>query len=386
MRSLTRLLLPALLTLIPTSAALAQIAISVNDNKVMLVNGAVQVVQNPVPDTMTVIDLRSSPPRAVSEIPVPASVVGPPFSVAITPDEGLALVTSNQKIDPADRTKMANDNRMSVVDLTSNPPRVLTTLETGAAPAGVSINRQGTLALVANRGDGTVSAFTIQGKTVTASGKVQVGPNNSGPCHVMFTPDGKTALVTRDGDSFISVLSIDGTKVEYTKRDLTAGIRPYGIDITKDGSLAAVANIGRSSGDTDTVSLIDLKASPMRVVETIPVGQSPEGIKFSPDGKLLAVQVHNGSNKAKDSPFFNDAGKLLLYRFDGARLIGLAAAWVGHWGQGIAFSPDNKMILVGNMVERDVQVLRWDDVSLKDLGERIKVNGGSAALRTADKP
>jgi hypothetical protein len=122
MRSLTRLLLPALLTLIPTSAALAQIAISVNDNKVMLVNGAVQVVQNPVPDTMTVIDLRSSPPRAVSEIPVPASVVGPPFSVAITPDEGLALVTSNQKVDPADRTKTINDNHLSAVDLTSNRP------------------------------------------------------------------------------------------------------------------------------------------------------------------------------------------------------------------------------------------------------------------------
>jgi DNA-binding beta-propeller fold protein YncE len=386
MRSLTRLLLPALLTLIPTSAALAQIAISVNDNKVMLVNGAVQVVQNPVPDTMTVIDLRSSPPRAVSEIPVPASVVGPPFSVAITPDEGLALVTSNQKVDPADRTKTINDNRLSVVDLTSNPPRVLATLETGAAPAGVSINRQGTLALVANRGDGSVSVYSIQGKTVTPVGKVQVGPNNSAPCHAAITPDGKTALVTRDGDSFISVLSIDGTKVEYTKRDLSAGLRPYGIDISKDGAVAAVANIGRGGGDIDTVSLIDMKANPIRVVETIPVGQTPEGIKLSPDGKLLAVQVMNGSNKPKDSPFFYDAGKLLLYRVDGMRLIGLAAAWVGHWAQGIAFSPDNKVILVGNMVERDVQVLRWDDVSLKDLGERIKVNGGSAALRTADKP
>ena len=33
-----------------------------------------------------------------------------------------------------------------------------------------------------------------------------------------------------------------------------------------------------------------------------------------------------------------------------------------------------------------MQVLRWDDVSLKDMGERINVNGGSAAMRTADKP
>jgi DNA-binding beta-propeller fold protein YncE len=385
MRTLSPIL-AALVTLALAPAAPAQIAISANDNKVALVNGTVQVVQNPAPDTITVIDLKANPPRAVTEIPVPASVVGPPMSVAITPDEGLALVTSAMKVDPADRTKTINDNRVSVVDLSSNPPRVLATLEAGASPAGVSINRQGTLALVANRGEGTVSAFTIQGKTVTPVGKVAVGPANGGPSHVMFAPDGRTALVTRDNDHFISVLAIDGTKVEYTKRDLSAGMRPYGLDISKDGTIAAVANIGRGGGDTDTVSLIDMKANPVRVVETIPVGQTPEGIKLSPDGKFLAVVVMNGSNKAKDSPFFNDAGKLLLYRVDGMRLIGLAAAWIGHWSQGIAFSPDNKVILVGNMVEREVQVLRWDDVSLKDLGERIKVNGGSAALRTADKP
>jgi DNA-binding beta-propeller fold protein YncE len=387
MRSVPSLLLTALLSLALAPTTFAQIAISANDNKVARVDGAVQVVQNPAPDTITIIDLKANPPRAIAEIPVPASVVGPPFSVAITPAKGLALVAAAQKIDPADRTKAINHNRMSVIDLKSNPPRVLATLETGASPAGLSINRQGTLALVANRGEGTVSAFNIHGnKTVTPVGKVQVGPANGGPSHVMFTPDGKTALVTRDNDHFISVLSIDGTKVEYTKRDLSAGMRPYGLDISKDGSVAAVANVGRGGGDTDTVCLIDMKSNPLRVVETVSVGQTPEGIKFSPDGKLLAVVIMNGSEKPRSSPFYNDAGKLLLYRVEGMRLIGLAAAWIGHWSQGIALSPDNKVILVGNMVERDVQVLRWDDVSLKDLGERIKVNGGSAALRTADKP
>jgi hypothetical protein len=39
------------------------------------------------------------------------------------------------------------------------------------------------------------------------------------------------------------------------------------------------------------------------------------------------------------------------------------------------------VILVGNMVERNVQVLRWDGTSLTDRG-----SAGSAALRTADRP
>ena len=381
-----------LLTLTAVSAILAgptvahaQIAISANDNKVVNVNGVVQVVRNPAPDTITIIDLKASPPKMLAEIEAPASVVGPPFSVAITPDERLALVTAAMKIDLADSTKQAPDNRMSVIDLRATPPKVIATLETGAGPAGLSINRQGTLALVANRAEGTVSVYTIQGTTVTPAGKVTIADAKSGTSHAAITPDGKTALVTRDGDDRISILSIDGTKVEHTKRDLNAGLRPYGIDVASTGAFAAVANIGRGGGDADTVSLIDLRAQPPRVVDTVTVGQTPEGIKISPDGSHVAVVVMNGSNKPKESPFFNDGGKLVLLRVRGTSLVKVGEAPIGHWSQGAAFSPDSKTILVGNMVEKDVQVLRWDGRALRDTGVRIKVNGGSAAVRTADK-
>ncbi|HXA95729.1 MAG TPA: YncE family protein [Candidatus Dormibacteraeota bacterium] len=363
-------------------AALAEWAVSSNDNKVMLDNGVVKVLPNPAPDTATIIDLAVTPPKVVAEIPVPGSVVGPPMSVAITPDQGLALITSSTKVDPADATKTIPDNRLSVVDLRATPPAVIATLEAGKGAAGVSVNRQGSLALVANRAEGTVSVFTIQGKTVAPAGLVRLGDDKSGPSHVVFTPDGKTALVTRDGDSMVSILSVDGTKVEYSKRDLSAGLRPYGIDVAADGSVAVVANIGRGNGDNDTVSVIDLRANPIRVVETVTVGQTPEGIMLSPDGKLCAVQVMNGSNKPRESPFYNANGKLLLYRVDGTRLVPLAAAWIGRWAQGIAFSADNRTILVQNMVEREIQVLRWDGTTLQDTGQRIKTNGGPAAIRT----
>ena len=366
-------------------SARAEIAISANDNKVVLVNGAAQVVKSPAPDTVTVIDLKTSPPKVVAEIEVPTSVVGPPLSVAITPDEGLALVTAAMRIDPADPTKQIPDTRVSVIDLKASPPKVITTLEAGAGAAGLSINRQGTLALVANRSEGTVSVFTIQGQTVTPVGKVTIGDAKTGVSHAAFTPDGKTALVTRDGDDRVSVLSVDGTKVEYTKRDINAGLRPYGIDIAAAGSFAAVANIGRGGGDADTVSLIDLRLSPPRVVDTITVGQTPEGIKVSPDSKHVAVVVMNGSNKGKDSPFFNDNGKLVLLRVEGTTLRKVAEAPIGHWSQGAAFSADGKTILVGNMVEKNLQVLKWDGKKLRDTGARITVNGGSAAVRIADK-
>ena len=366
-------------------AAHGQLLLSTNDNKVELVNGVTRVATNPPPDTLTVFDTKSWPPSVVAELDVPGSVVGPPFSVAVAPDESIALVTANEKLDPSDPTKRIANNTMSVVDLKATPPRIVATLETGRAPAGVSINRAGTLALVANRAEGTVSIYTIQGTTVRPAGKVTVGDDKSGTSHVAISPDGTMALVTRDGDDRISVLSINGTRVEYTKRDLSAGLRPYGIDIASNGAFAAVANIGRGGGDADTVSLIDLKAKPPRVTSTVTVGQTPEGIKVSPDSSMVVAVVMNGSNKPKDSPFFHDGGKLVLLGVTGTDLSRLGEAPIGHWSQGAAFSPDGKHVFVGNMVEKAIQVLALDGTTLRDTGLRLAVKGGPAAIRFADK-
>jgi len=215
-------------------------------------------------------------------------------------------------------------------------------------------------------------------------GKVTLGDEKTGVSHAAITPDGKMALVSRDGDDRISVLSIEGTKVEHTKRDLNAGLRPYGVDISSKGDIAVVANIGRGQGDADTASLIDLRANPPRVVDTITVGQTPEGIKLSPDGSLVAIIAMNGSNKPRQSPFFNDHGNLVLLRVSGGKLSKVAEAPIGHWSQGAAFSPDGRTILVGNMVEKEVWVFEWDGSALKQTA-KLKVNGGSAAVRIADK-
>jgi DNA-binding beta-propeller fold protein YncE len=369
------------------SPSYAQIAVAANDNKVVNDNGTVKVVPNAPPDTVAIIDLKASPPRIIAEVQAPVSVSGPPLSVALTPDESLALVTASNKIDPSDPTKQTPDNRVSVIDLTASPPKVIATLEAGKGAAGISINRQGTLALVSNMVDGTVSVFTIQGKTVTPAGTVEVGGLKAGGGMVAIAPDGRTALVSRRDDNRVSVLSIDGSKVEYTKRDMTAGVRPIVLDIASNGAFAVVGSLaGGSTGDHDSVSLIDLTAKPPRVVDTIGVlGSTAEGLKISPDSSVVAVVVHNGSNRAKDSPFYNDAGKLVVVRVTGKMLSRVAEAPIGHWSQGAAFSPDSKTILVGNMVEKDYWVFQWDGSTLRDTGQRVKMNGGPAAIRTAEK-
>lgn len=366
------------------SAASAQIAVSANDNKAVLVNGATVVPDNPAPDTVTIIDLNASPPKVIGEVNAPTSVVGPPQSVAISKDESYALVTGAFKIDPTDPKKVVPNDALSVIDLKANPPTVIATLHAGKGAAGVSINRAGTLALVANRNEGTVSVFTIAGKTLTPAGTIDFGDVKSGPCHAAFTPDGKMALVTRDGDHKISILSVDGNTVIDTKKFMVGGYRPYGIEISARGDIALVGNQGGGQGDADTVSVIDLKANPPRVVDTISVGQTPEGVAMSGDGAYLAVTVMNGSNRAKTHPTFNDFGLLQVYSIDGTKLAKIDEAKVGHWCQGAAWSKDNKTVVIECMVEKNLQIFSFDGHSLKAAGT-IALSGGGAGLRTADR-
>jgi len=361
--------------------ARADLLISANDGKAELVNGVNTVPDNPLPDSVTIIDLATTPPKVAAEIQMPASLVGPPSSVAIARDESFALVTAATKIDPADKKKIVPDNIVSVIDLRASPPNVIATLAAGAGASGVAINRAGTLALVANRMEGSVSVFTIAGKALTVAGKIQLGDTKSGPSAVAFTPDGKRALVTRDGDSTISVLSVDGTKVSPSGRDIHAGLRPYALGISPRGDFAVVTNGGMGGGDDDTMSLIDLTANPPRTVDTVTVGASPESMTIAPDGRHIAVTVINGTNRPKDSPFFHARGRMPVFEVRQMKLVKVTEAPIGRWCQGAGWNKSSTLILMQCIVEQEIEMFKFDGKTLTPAGV-IKVKGGPAGIAT----
>jgi DNA-binding beta-propeller fold protein YncE len=359
--------------------AQAELFVSVQDGKQMLVDGSIKTLAGE--DTLALIEFNQGKASLYAEIPVPTSVIGPPTSVAVTPDGAIALVTAGFKRDPSDAARTLQNDQVSVVDLKSTPPRILDTVVVGKAPAGVSINRAGTLALVANHDDGTVSVLSIAGRKVTVIEQIRIGDSASGPMHVAFTPDGKRALVSRDGDHRVTVLAIDGSAVAVTKRDMYPGQRPDCIDVRAQGDLALVANVGKGQGDADTVSLIDLSAEPPRVVHTVSVGQTPESAFFSPDGRHVGVVVIGGSNKPASSPFHNAHGSFVLLRVEGKTLVPVASLPIGTWSQGMAFSADGRSVLVQNAAERQIQVLRIAGDRLQDTGQTLEFQGAPAAIR-----
>ena len=360
-------------------AAVPTYFLSLQDGRAGLTDGAPLV--RDANDSLAVVELAGDRLRVVHRLDLPVSLVGPPSSIAVAPGGRLALVTASTRRDPADAARVVAYDLVSVVALDpvgGAAPRVIANLHTGAGAAGVSINRAGTLALVANRVEGSVSVLSIEGGEVRVAGKVTLG-EKAGPSHVAFMPDGRRALVSRDGDHRVTVLAIDGTRVVPEQRDLVAGQRPYGLDIASDGAWAAVTNLGGGQGDADTVSLIDLQAGPPRVVDTVTVGQTPEGVFFAPDGRTIGVNVIDGSNKPAASPFHGVA-RFRQFRIVEGRLQPASELRGGQWLQGAAYASDGRAVLVQDAANRQLRLYRNEAGGLADTGACLNFDGAPCAL------
>lgn len=360
--------------------ARAEIILSANDAHSLNINGVSRTATDGAPDTLSVIDMAQKPPKIIASVNAPTSVNGPPMAVALSHDESFAIVTSANKVDPANPGKAIGDDQVTVIDLKASPPKIIQTTKAGVGAAGVAISPDGKLVLVANRAGGSLSIFHLDGNALQPIRTIDLG-NGSGPCGVVFTKDGKFALLTRD-DNVVSVLHIDGENVTLDPRPIISGLHPYTIDITSDGKLAAVSNMGRSDADVSTVALIDLTRLPFRVVEQAAVAAAPEGLRFSPDGKFLAVASQDNSSRPPTAPYATDHGVLRIFAVNGQKLSAVAEAPVGHWSQGVAFSRDGKTILVQNMVEKNIMAFDFDGARLT-AGASINVGAGAAAITSA---
>jgi DNA-binding beta-propeller fold protein YncE len=203
-------------------------------------------LREPGHDTLTIIDMsKPSALRIVATIPMDNTIIGPPTNLAITPKGDLALVANSVNGVAKDNGfAVVSDDRLFVVDLKANPPAIIATLNLGKRPSGMAINAAGTLALVTNRDDGTISVLSIEGKTVKLIDTVTVGTDKDSLSAVAITPDGRRALAVKSAINKVAVLAIDGAKVTYDKQDLPAGIWPYNVQITPNGKIAIIADTG----------------------------------------------------------------------------------------------------------------------------------------------
>ena len=351
------------------------------DNKITYgpkgqINGA------PGNDAVLVVDI-SDPvkPKIRANLPLTNSLLGPPTNLQITPDGKLGLVANSVvHVQDGNAWKSVPDDKLYVIDLTANPPKLIDTVTVGRQPSGLSISAKGDLALIANRDGKSVSVVSIQGMTVKAVGEV---PLEQQAAAVVIAPDGKRAFVCMNVVNKIGVLAIDGQKVTYDKSmDIPSALNPYNIDVTPDGKYVIASNTGAGKNNADAEVVIEATGPHPHVVDVMSPGTGPEGFAISPNGKIAAAPLLLGTGANDGDWFKTRTGELVVMSIgaDG-KLAVKARAPLGGLPEGIAYSPDSDYIYVGNFVDKDLQVFRINNGKPTQVGPNIKLPGQPASMR-----
>lgn len=145
-----------------------------------------------------------------------------PYNLGITPNGQLALTADNGNNGGSD----GNVDTVSVIDMQTNPPRVIDKVVVGDAPEGFAVSPTGRHAVAVllrgsnnNRTDwfynrnGSVVLLRIDGKKVTKAGEVEVRGLPEG---AVWSPDGRWLYVGNFLDEDISVLRLDGDTLVNT--------------------------------------------------------------------------------------------------------------------------------------------------------------------------
>jgi DNA-binding beta-propeller fold protein YncE len=358
-----------------------------NDEKLMWDDHGKVVLHENGKDTVVVIDIANPEnPKIVATLPLKNSVIGPPVNIDISPDGAIALVADSINVTKEGEVlKNSPDDKIYVIDLKAKPAKLINTITVGKQPSGLSFNKAGNLALVANRADKSISVLSVHGTDIKVVGTV---PTDDIVSHVTFTPDGKRALASKFNDHKVTVLSVDGEKVTYDKKnDLPTGLWPYNVAISPTGQIALTAdngNAGNSDGSVDTVSVVDLTASPPRIIDRVVVGDGPEGLAISPKGDLAVAAIIAGTI-SPGSYFYHKNGHLAVLKIEGKKVTKIKDVEVGGLPEAVMFSPDGKYIYAGNFLDQDISILKVNGADVVNTGKTLKLSGHPASGRMSTK-
>ncbi|HOS93493.1 MAG TPA: hypothetical protein PLD23_05480 [Armatimonadota bacterium] len=370
-----------LLAVVPVPCA-ADLVISGNDGKLDLTTGGQLVLPNPQPDSISLLDFATFPPQVTHVPGVSNSVLGPPTNVAITPDETLALVASSARLVAGHPPRQVLDHTLRVVDLTVRPPKVVDCIRVGLQPSGLSVSRDGRTALVANRGDGTVSVLSIRGRLVRQRQVLRVCEPKQEPCHVAMADDGTRAVVSIRNRHALRVLRCRDGVWELEPGEVPVYLNPYRCAICPGGRTALVAG-GTTGLNADAISVVDLAVTPPRTVDHVAVGSGIESFALSPDGSLVAAVAMNGSNLPDGAPGRTDNGLLVLLARQGDSLRRVQRMALGRVPEGVTFTPDGRYLLVQEYVDRRIVVLPVLGARVGEPVLHIEVPGMPASIRGA---
>jgi len=208
-------------------------------------------------------------------IGLPASGTGdlPSFTtVNVSGSQLKATITVTPEIKKYGYTTNANDNTVSVIDISTN--KSVATIPVGSNPVRVTISPDGSRVYITNESSDDVSVINISMNSV-----INTIPVGGVPSGTTISPDGGQLYVANIYDNNISVINTVSGSVVKT---IQAGLTPMDVVLSNDGKLLYVSN----NGEND---LWVINTANGALIANIPVGKQPEGITMSRDGNWVYV-------------------------------------------------------------------------------------------------
>jgi YVTN family beta-propeller protein len=232
------------------------------------------------------------------------------------------------------------DNNLMVFDVPSY--RLLATVAVGEEPHEVAATPDGRKAYVANARGRSISVVDLRGYKVARTIRSE---SLSSPHGLQVTPDGRHLLVTSEGSGRLFL--IDTARDVIQRSVTTSQKRAHMVTILKGGRRAYVANV--ASDSLTVLTLPDL-----RIVKNFKVGQGPEGIAASANGRWIVTALQETDQVA----IVDVAGNEVVARLP-----------TGRTPIRVAITPNSFTALIANRAS--------DDVSVIDLlGRRVKTTVG----------
>jgi len=243
-----------------------------------------------------------------------------------------------------------HDNSLMIFDVPSYTLQA--TIPVGKEPHEVVATPDGRKAYVSNARDKTVSVVDLGRARVVRTLRPETFDTPNG---LAMTPDGKHLILTSEGTRRFFL--VDASRDIVLRSLTTTQTRAHMVAVPGDGSRAFVANVG-----SDSVTI--LKIPDLRIVKNVPVGDGPEGIAATSNGRFILVAL-----QGVDQVAILDAG-------NGAVLARLPT---GHTPIRIALTPNSFTALVSNRASNDVTVL---DVLARRVKTTIRVGQGPGGVTT----
>ncbi len=301
-------------------------------------------------DSVTVLNLKNNTVKTT----IFDSSFNEPFRVAITPDGKKAYIANS------------NGTTLSIIDTKLN--KVIGVISGFDGPSGIVITPNGKFAYVNNYGGSegvgsgngnTVSVVNLQTQNII--GTIVVG---QAPAALAMSQDGKFVYSINyvDGNPGTGTMSIIKTKTNTVVDTVYGFFGPFGVVVTPNGKYAYVTNFGSNNFAPfgTTVYVVQLHHDP-KIIKSIDLGIQPSGIACTPNGRF--VYVTNYNTLYAGASFTNlTAGRGTVNIIDTRthQVIPPTIA-VGQSPNFITISPNGKFAYVTNFISNTVDVIQLTD-------------------------